>query len=78
MMTLFSDADFAQLGAGAFAYLKVWAADDVTRPQAYELSPGLPVFVLHDANGSPMAIYGDPGTALAEAEEHGVEVVLVS
>ena len=54
---------FAHLGDGAIAYVRSMRSEDVTRlyPQAPEIGPGLTVFALLSADGSPMVPSGHEG-----------------
>ena len=51
---------FAHLGDGAIAYVRSMRSEDVTRlyPQAPEIGPGLTVFALLSADGSPIGTSG--------------------
>ena len=54
---------FAHLGDGAIAYVRSMRSEDVTRlyPQAPEIGPGLTVFALLSADGSPIGTSGHEG-----------------
>jgi hypothetical protein len=76
------DAALAELGAGAIAFLRPLDSGDAAKlypefPEVAAVDPGIQVFVLCDAAGSPMVLYGDREAALAEASEHGFVVVNV-
>jgi hypothetical protein len=63
---------FAQLGEGAIAYVRSMRSEDVTRlyPQAPEISPGITVFALLSADGSPIVLADSREGALANAWEN--------
>ena len=54
---------FAHLGDGAIAYVRSMRSEDVTRlyPEAPEIGPGLTVFALLSADGSPIGTRGHEG-----------------
>ena len=63
---------FAHLGDGAIAYVKSMRSEDVTRlyPEAPAISPGLTVFALLSADGSPIVLADSKEGALANALEN--------
>jgi hypothetical protein len=63
---------FAHLGDGAIAYVRSMRSEDVTRlyPQAPAISPGLTVFALLSADGSPIVLADSREGALANAWEN--------
>jgi hypothetical protein len=67
----------AALGGGKLAYVKPMTSDDVTRifPGAPELAPGLKLFALLAADGSPILLTDSRDTALANAWEHDLATV---
>lgn len=68
---------FAALGEGQVAYVKPMRSDEVRRlfPQAPELAPGLELFALLSASGSPILLTDSRDTALANAWAHDLETV---
>ncbi len=84
MITKTNDADFeftpqelAALGGGKLAYLKPILSDEIGEifPGAPELAPGLHLFVLLAADGSPIMITDSKDAAIANAWEHDLETV---
>jgi hypothetical protein len=71
--------EFAQLGEGEIAYLKLMRAEEINRlfPQAPELEPGSRFFALLGADGSPILLADSRAAALANAWEHELETVSV-
>ena len=69
--------EFAQLGDGSLAYVKTINSEDVARlyPQAPPLRPGLKLFALLGADGSPIMITDSKDAAIANAWEHELETV---
>ena len=69
---------FAHLGDGAIAYVRSMRSEDVTRlyPEAPEIGPGLTVFALLSADGSPIWYSADTKEgALANAWENKLMTV---
>ena len=69
--------EFAHLGDGALAYVKAINSEDVSRlfPQAPPLRPGVKLFALLGADGSPILLTDSKDAALANALEHQLETV---
>lgn len=67
----------ATLGEGRIAYVKPISSDEVRRifPQAPELAPGLELFALLSASGSPILLTDSRDTALANAWAHDLQTV---
>ncbi|QGM47346.1 DUF1150 family protein [Methylocystis heyeri] len=63
---------FAHLGDGAIAYVRSMKSEDVCRlyPQAPEIEPGLTVFALLAADGTPIVLADSREGALANAVEN--------
>lgn len=68
---------FAALGEGQIAYVKPISSDEVRRifPQAPELAPGLELFALLSASGSPILLTDSRETAVANAWAHDLQTV---
>ena len=68
---------FAALGEGQIAYVKPMLSDDVKRifPQAPELAPGLELFALLSASGTPIVLTDSRETAVANAWAHDLKTV---
>jgi hypothetical protein len=73
----FSPADLAALGEGEVAYVKPMSSDEVRRlfPQAPELAPGLALFALLSASGTPILLTDSRDAAVANAWAQDLETV---
>jgi len=73
----FDPADLAALGEGQVAYVKPIRSDDVRRifPQAPQLAPGLEMFALLSASGTPIVLTDSRDAAIANAWAHDLETV---
>jgi hypothetical protein len=69
--------EFAHLGDGSLAYVKTISSEDVARlfPQAPPMRPGLKLFALLGADGSPIMLTDSKDAAIANAWEHELETV---
>ena len=69
--------EFAHLGDGALAYVKPIQSEDVARlfPQAPALRPGVSLFALLGADGSPIMLTDSKDAAIANAWEHELQTV---
>ena len=69
----------AGLGDGKIAYIKSIRSEDVRTlfPQAPQLAPGLKLFALHAADGTPIMVTDSREAALANASDHQLETVSV-
>ena len=72
-----TDEQFANLGGGHVAYVKAMLSDDVARifPQAPAIQPGLQLFALLGADGTPMLLTDSKDAAIANAWEHELHTV---
>ncbi|HVT54906.1 MAG TPA: DUF1150 domain-containing protein [Xanthobacteraceae bacterium] len=70
---------FAVLGGGELAYVKSVRSEDVKSmfPQAPELAPGLQLFALHAADGTPIMLTDSRESAIASAREQELHTVSV-
>ena len=70
---------FAHLGDGSVADIKTVRAEDVPRmfPQAPAIQPGLKLFALLSADGSPIMLTDSRDAAVANAWEHELQPVSV-
>ena len=70
---------FAVLGGGKLAYVKTIRSEDVQAlyPQAPELEPGMQLFALHAADGTPIMVTDSREAAIANAMTHELETVSV-
>lgn len=74
-----SEQAFAVLGGGKIAYVKAIRSEDVNNlyPQAPEMQPGLQLFALHAADGTPILVTDTREAAIANAWSHELETVSV-
>jgi hypothetical protein len=74
-----SPSDLAALGEGEVAYVKPMQSDEVRRlfPQAPAIDPGLQLFALLSASGSPILLTDSRDAALANAWAHDLQTVSV-
>jgi hypothetical protein len=69
----------AQLGDGEIAYIKTIRSEDVPAmfPQAPEIAPGLMLFALHAADGTPIMITDSREAAVANAWSNELQTLSV-
>jgi hypothetical protein len=69
----------AVLGGGKIAYVKAIRSEDVQAmfPQAPDLQPGLQLFALHAADGTPIMLTDTREAAIANAWSQELETVSV-
>jgi hypothetical protein len=69
----------AHLGDGRLAYVKTISSEDVANlfPQAPKIEPGLTLFSLHAADGTPIMLTDTREAALANAWSQELEAVSV-
>jgi hypothetical protein len=69
----------AHLGDGELAYVKTIRSEDVAKqfPQAPALAPGLKLFALHAADGTPIMLTDTREAAIATAWSQELEAVSV-
>lgn len=69
----------ARLGGGHLAYVKPIRSEDVAEmfPQAPQMQPGIMLFALHAADGTPILIADSREAALANAWSQELETVSV-
>lgn len=74
---LLTSDQLARLGGGRVAYLKPIRSEDLTKllPEAPEVQPGLQLFALLAADGTPIAVTDSRNAALANAIEQELEMV---
>jgi hypothetical protein len=78
-MPAISPEALALLGDGKIAYVKPIRSEDVAKlfPQAPELQPGMELFALHGADGTPIMLTDSRDAALANAWSQELETVSV-
>jgi hypothetical protein len=69
----------AHLGEGQIAYVKQIRSEDVPAlfPTAPEMSPGIKLFALHAANGTPIMLTDSLEAAVANAWSNELQTVSV-
>ena len=69
----------AHLGDGRLAYVKTIRSEDVAQmfPQAPQIAPGMKLFALHAADGTPIMLTDTREAAVANAWSHELEAVSV-
>src|SRR5262249_3634635 len=69
----------AAIGGGKIAYVKAIRSEDLNTlfPQAPRLAPGLQLFALHAADGTPIMVADTREAAVANACDHELETVSV-
>jgi hypothetical protein len=69
----------ALLGGGRIAYVKAIRSEDVAKmfPQAGQIAPGMQLFALHAADGTPIMLTDSREAAVANAWSQELEAVSV-
>jgi len=69
----------AAMGGGRIAYVKPIRSEDVPAlfPQVPNIAPGVQLFALHAADGTPMMLTDSREAAIANAWSHELETVSV-
>ncbi|MEX0753480.1 MAG: DUF1150 domain-containing protein [Xanthobacteraceae bacterium] len=77
--TAISPEALALLGGGRIAYVKAIRSEDVATlfPQAPKIAPGLRLFALHAADGTPIMLTDSREAAVANAWSQELEAVSV-
>jgi len=79
MTRTISPEALAAIGGGKIAYVKAIRSEDLNTlfPQAPQLAPGLQLFALHAADGTPIMVADTREAALANAWDNQLETVSV-
>jgi hypothetical protein len=74
-----SSESLATMGEGHIAYVKQIRSEDVPDlfPQAPRIAPGLKLFALHAADGTPIMLTDSREAAIANAWSHELQAVSV-
>lgn len=74
-----SETDLAAIGEGHVAYLRQMTSDEMRArfPAAQSIRPGLNLWALFSADGTPLAVSDDRGSILASANENELETVSI-
>ncbi|MGL5114611.1 MAG: DUF1150 family protein [Beijerinckiaceae bacterium] len=67
----------ARIGEGEVAYLRLMRSEDISAafPEAPELAPGMKLFALLSADGTPILLADSKAAALANAWENDLRTV---
>jgi hypothetical protein len=78
-LTPISPEALAGLGGGKIAYVKAIRSEDVAQlfPEAPKMAPGLQLFALHAADGTPILVTDTHEAAVANAWSQQLETVSV-
>jgi hypothetical protein len=71
--------DFAAFGEGEYAYVRPILSQDVPHilPDAPAIAPGLQLFMLLSADGTPIVLANSRDAAIANAWDHDLQMVNV-
>jgi hypothetical protein len=77
--TPLSEAELANLGEGQVGYIRKMRSEEITRrfPSAPELDPGLDLWALFSADGTPILVSDDRSSAFFKAQENDLRTVTV-
>jgi hypothetical protein len=77
--TAISPEALALIGGGRIAYVKAIRSEDVAKmfPQAPQIAPGMQLFSLHAADGTPIMLTDSREAAVANAWSQELEAVSV-
>mgnify|MGYP001828126469 CR=1 FL=1 len=70
---------FEQLGEGDIAYVRPLRSDEIAElcPGAAELTPGVELWALLNADGTPIMLTDSRSAAVAKAEENDIQTLSV-
>ncbi len=73
---IMTDSEFAALGDGEWAYIKALSSEEAQAayPTVDDLPKGLNLYALHAADGTPIALTDDMGTAIEHAMGDELEI----
>lgn len=76
---IMSDRELAALGGGRVAYIKQLSSEEAMRmyPSASDLPPGIRLFALHAADGSPIALTDTRQAAVGHAKGDELEIASI-
>ena len=76
---IMTNEQLANLGGGRVAYLRAMRSEEVNKlfPAAPALQPGLQLFALLGADGSPIAVTNSRDAAVANAMQQELEMMSV-
>jgi hypothetical protein len=76
VMPAMSELELARLGGGEVAYIKTLTADEASQmfPMIEGLPKGIPLFSLHAADGTPIALTDTLQAAIGHAHEDELSI----
>ena len=76
---LLTTEQFAHLGDGSIAYVRTMQSEEFSKlfPQAPAIEPGLTIFALLSADGTPIVLTDSKESALANAWQNKLQTVSV-
>lgn len=76
---IMSDEEFADLGAGEWAYIKPLTSEEAQAafPVVDDLPTGVDLFALLAADGTPLVLTDDEGTAISHAIGDDLELAML-
>lgn len=76
---LMSESEFAHLGDGEIAYIKELSSEEAREmfPAVQGLPRGIPLFALHGADGTPIALTDTLQAAIGHAHEDDLAIAAV-
>jgi hypothetical protein len=74
-----TETDLAAIGEGHVAYLRRMSSDDIRAkfPSAQSIRPGISLWALFSADGTPLAVSDDRGSILASASDNSLTTVSI-
>ncbi|MGH6760701.1 MAG: DUF1150 family protein [Phyllobacterium sp.] len=74
---VFTDIEFAHLGAGQIGYIRKMNTDDLSKnfPALPPMAPGFDLWVLFAANGEPILLSDEQDKVSDSASEHDLKTV---
>lgn len=74
-----SEVELARLGGGEVAYLKTMTSDEALKmfPAIEDVPPGINLFALHAADGTPIALTDTRQAAISHAMEGELQIASV-
>lgn len=74
-----TELELAHLGDGEIAYIKTLSSDEASEmfPMVKGLPKGIPLFALHAADGTPIALTDTLQAAIGHAEEDDLAIAAV-
>ncbi|MCB1521394.1 MAG: DUF1150 domain-containing protein [Hyphomicrobiaceae bacterium] len=76
---IMSELEFAKLGDGHVAYIKIMTSEEAQRmfPAVEDLPEGINLFALHSADGTPLALTDSHSAAVGHAMGDELEIASI-